>query len=127
VTRLVAAAGPGALYFAACFAAGAVMGPLRVLLLEPRIGMAAAAVVEAPLILAVAALSGRAVLRRWPAVSPLAIGVVGLALLLAAEAALAAALDRPSPFAPPRLLAEWIGLGLKLAFALMPALLARRA
>jgi len=127
VTRLFAAAAPGALYFAACFAAGAVMGPLRVLLLEPRIGMAAAVAVEAPLILAVAALSARAVLRRWPEASPLAVGVAGLMLLLAAEAALAAALDRPSPFDPPRSLAEWIGLGLKLAFALMPALLARRA
>lgn len=127
MTRLVAAAAPGALYFAACFAAGAAMGPVRVLVLEPRIGMAAAVAVEAPVILAVAALSARAVLRRWPAVSPLAVGVVGLALLLAAETALAAALDRPSPFDAPRLLAEWIGLGLKLAFALMPAALARRA
>jgi hypothetical protein len=127
MTRLAAALPPGALYFAACFAAGAVLGPLRVLLLEPRLGMAASVALEAPLMLAVAALSARAVLRRWPGVSPLAVGVVGLTLLLAAEAALAAALARPSPFDPPRLLAEWLGLGLKLAFALMPALLARRA
>ena len=127
MTRLGAALPPGALYFAACFAAGVVMGPVRVLVLEPAIGMAAAVAIEAPIILAVAALSARAVLRRWPAVSPLAVGAVGLALLLAAEAALAAALDRPSPFDPPRRLAEWIGLALKLAFALTPALLARRA
>jgi hypothetical protein len=127
VTRLVAALAPGALHFAACVAAGAVMGPVRVLLLEPRIGMAAAVAVEAPLILAVAALSARAVLRRWPAVSPLAVGMVALALLLVAETVLAAALDRPSPFDPPRGLAEWIGLALQLAFALMLALLARRA
>jgi hypothetical protein len=127
VTRVFVALAPGALYFAACFAAGAVMGPIRVLVLEPRIGMAAAVAVEAPIILAVAALAARAVLRRWPAVSPLAVGVVGLALLLLAETALAAALDRPSPFDAPRLLAEWIGLALKVAFALMPAALARRA
>jgi glucose uptake protein GlcU len=127
VTPVLAALAPGALYCAACFAAGAVMGPIRVLVLEPRIGMAAAVAVEAPLILAVAALAARAVLRRWPAVSPLAVGVVGLALLLVAETALAAALDRQSPFDAPRLLAEWIGLALKLAFALMPAALARRA
>ncbi|MCS6931806.1 MAG: hypothetical protein NZM27_06305 [Acetobacteraceae bacterium] len=39
----------------------------------------------------------------------------------------AAAPDRPSPFAAPHRPADRIGLGLKLAFALMPALLARRA
>lgn len=125
--RLSAAAAPGALYFAACFAAGAVLGPLRVLALEPRLGMAAAVALEAPVMLVVAALAARAVLRRWPVASPLAVGAVGLALLLAAEALLAAALDRPSPFDPPRWLADWIGLALKIAFALMPALVARRA
>ena len=125
--RLSAAAAPGALYFAACFAAGAVLGPLRVLALEPRLGMAAAVALEAPVMLVVAALAARAVLRRWPGASPLAVGAVGLLLLLAAESLLAAALDRPSPFAAPRWLADWIGLALKAAFALMPALVARRA
>lgn len=125
--RLAGAAAPGALYFAACFAAGAVLGPIRVLALEPRLGMAASVALEAPVMLLVSALAARAVLRRFPSASPLAVGAVGLGLLLAAEAALAAALDRPSPFDPPRWLADWIGLALKLAFALMPALVARRA
>jgi hypothetical protein len=127
VRRLAAAAAPGALYVAACFAAGAVLGPVRVLVLEPRLGRAAAVALEAPVMLLVSVLAARAVLRRWPEASPLAVGAVGLGLLLAAEAALAVALDRPSPFDPPRGLADGIGLALKIAFALMPALVARRA
>jgi len=124
---LAAATPPGAVYFAACFAAGAVLGPIRVLLLEPAVGMTAAVLLEAPLILAVAALASRAVLRRWPLASPLAVGAVGLVLLLAAEAALATMLDRPSPLDPPRGAADWAGVALKAGFALMPSVLARRA
>ncbi|MFN7635213.1 MAG: hypothetical protein ACK5PI_10955 [Acetobacteraceae bacterium] len=124
---LAAACPPGAVYFAACFAAGAMLGPIRVLLLEPGIGMVAAVMLEAPLILAVAAFTARAVLRRWPLASPLAVGAVGLVLLLAAEAALATILDRPSPLDPPRGPADWAGVALKGGFALMPAVLARRA
>lgn len=124
--RLAAAAAPGALYFAVCFAAGTVMGPIRVLALEPRLGRAAAVALEAPMMLLVSVLAARAVLRRWPEVSPLAVGAVGLGLLLVAEAALAVALDRPSPLALPRGLADGIGLALMVAFALIPACLARR-
>jgi hypothetical protein len=127
VTRPGAALRPGALYFAACFCAGAVLGPIRVLVVEPAIGPAAAVLVEAPLILGVAVLAARAVLRGAPGASPLAVGLVALVLLVAAETVLAMALDRPRPLDPPRDAAAWIGLALKACFALVPALVARRA
>ncbi|MFQ3622531.1 MAG: hypothetical protein SNJ73_03200 [Acetobacteraceae bacterium] len=123
---MLAALRPGAVHFAACFAAGALLGPPRVLLLEPAIGAAASVAVEAPLILAVAYLSARWVRGRHPDTSPVAIGAVALALLVLAETALAAALGRPSPLALPAGAADWIGLALKGGFALIPCLIGRR-
>jgi hypothetical protein len=47
------------LYFAAVFGAGFVLGPIRVLLLEPRVGPVAAVLCEAPLLLAAMVLAAR--------------------------------------------------------------------
>ncbi|MDW8445082.1 MAG: hypothetical protein RML45_13025 [Acetobacteraceae bacterium] len=118
------AARAGLLSCAFCFAAGAIRGPIRVSALEPSLGRTAAVAIEPPIMLAVMVLAARALLHRNRRADPLAIGPIGLALLLAAETILAALLARPSPFAPPREGAGWIGLALKLAFAATPKLVA---
>ena len=79
----------GALYFALVFAAGFVLGPIRVLWAEPRFGPRVAELMEAPLMLVVIVVAARAVLRRLavpPAPGP-RLGMAGaaLALLLGAE------------------------------------------
>lgn len=71
------------------FAAGTILGPVRELVLAPRIGRDAALLVEAPLMLAVIVLAARFVVRRL-AVPPatgqrLRMGLSALALLLATE------------------------------------------
>lgn len=58
--HIVAAA---ALYFAAVFAVGVVLGPLRVLWLEPLVGPTIAVLCESPLLLIVMAIAGRYVPR----------------------------------------------------------------
>lgn len=122
--RVPRSARAGLLYFAFCFATGAILGPIRVTAFEPSIGATAAVAIEAPLMLAAMVLAARAVLARHRRADPFAVGLIGLALLLAAETILAALLARSSPFAPPRDGADWIGLGLKLAFAATPRLVA---
>jgi hypothetical protein len=47
-----AAAAAAVLYFLAAFGAGFLLGPIRVLVLEPRLGAFAAVLIEAPLLLA---------------------------------------------------------------------------
>lgn len=89
MTRALAA---GALYFAAVFAAGFVLGTLRVLVLEPLMGGPAAVALELPAMLALSwVLAGWIAARcRVPAAprARLAMGGAALALLLVAEAAL---------------------------------------
>ncbi|HJS75344.1 MAG TPA: hypothetical protein VJ921_13725, partial [Vicinamibacteria bacterium] len=79
----------GLLYFALVFAAGFALGPVRVLWAVPRFGERTAELMEAPLMLAVVALTGRWIARRFeePKTSArlLAVGLVALAMLLAAE------------------------------------------
>jgi hypothetical protein len=81
----------GALYFALVFAAGFVLGPIRVLWAEPRFGPRVAELMEAPIMLVVIVLAARAVLRRLAVPSApgprLGMGGVALALLLGAELA----------------------------------------
>ena len=78
----------GALYFALAFGAGWVLGPIRELVVIPRFGRTVGHLVEAPLMLIVIGLAARWVVRRF-AISGLgartAMGLVALALLLAAE------------------------------------------
>ncbi len=81
----------GALYFAVVFAAGSVLGTIRVLWLVRIVGMRAAELTEAPIMLIVTIVAARwvsrrvAVSARWP--HRLAVGAVTLALMLAAELA----------------------------------------
>ena len=79
----------GILYFALVFGAGFALGPIRVLWLVPRVGDRAAELIEAPIMLAVIVLAARAITRRLAvsaaASARLAMGLTGLALMLAAE------------------------------------------
>ncbi len=96
-TARIAAA--GAAYFALAFAAGFALGTIRVLAVVPRIGERAAELVEAPLMLAVVVAAARFVVRRFvpgaPAAARLAVGLLGVALLLAVEFTVVLGAARP--------------------------------
>jgi hypothetical protein len=79
----------GALYFALVFGAGFVLGPIRLIRLVRRVGERMAELIESPIMLVVVILAARWIVRRssLPAtrLARLGVGVVALALLLAAE------------------------------------------
>ncbi|MBI1187636.1 MAG: hypothetical protein GC206_09975 [Alphaproteobacteria bacterium] len=84
----------GGLYFAAAFAIGFALAPVRVLVLAPRIGEAWATAAESAVLLAALWFAARWIVRRFAlnsAGARLAMGAIGLLLLLAAEIALGAA------------------------------------
>ncbi|WP_137178731.1 hypothetical protein [Roseomonas sp. AR75] len=128
---MAGAAAAGALYFAVLFGLGFLLGPFRILVLEPRIGAVGAILVEA-----VPMLGAMIVVAPWAArmldVPPtpaarLTMGIVALLLLVAAESALDALLGGRAFWAQRvRTPDGRIGLTLMAAFALMP-LVRRRA
>lgn len=75
----------GLKYFGLVFAAGFVLGTVRTLWLEPRIGPSGAELAEQPLMLVVIFLAARRVTRGSELGGRAVIGVVALALLLVAE------------------------------------------
>jgi hypothetical protein len=79
----------GALYFAIVFGAGFLLGPIRILWLEPRVGTRWAELTEAPIMLVVMLLATRWIVRRFRVPRTpsgrLGMGFVALALLLGAE------------------------------------------
>lgn len=79
----------GTLYFALVFGAGAVLGSLRVFWAAPRFGARPAELMEAPIMLLVIVLAAQWIVRRVARTSNplarLAIGLIGLVLLLCAE------------------------------------------
>ena len=115
-------------YWAVVFAAGFILGTLRVLALAPRLGEVAAVTLEIPLMLAVSWVASRGVCRRFAVPARLTprilMGGVAFALLIIAEAAL-------SVYAFGRTAGEWAGflgtpaglLGLagQVGFAMIPA------
>ena len=117
------------LYFAIVLGTGFVLGMFRVPILVPRIGERWAELAEMPIMAAVLFLSAGYVLRRYPEIrSPhrsLAVGVLALALSVAAELGLAVVLQNQT-------LAEFIKsrdnvsgsvyIALLLLFAVMPRL-----
>lgn len=124
-TRILRA---GLACWAMVFAAGFVLGTLRVLLVVPAIGELAAVLLELPLMLVIGWFAARAVTRRWRigrAGEALACGMIAFAVLMATEALLAIALFD-------RTLAAWLadmgrapgalGLAGQVAFAFMPLL-----
>jgi hypothetical protein len=122
---MIAAA--GAAWFGVMFALGFLLGPIRILVLEPRFGLTGAVLIEAvPMLLAMALLAPR--VARWlrvpgSASARLGMGAIGLVLLVLAETGLGAALGRGGA-------ARWLErpftadgqvyLALLAAFALMP-------
>jgi hypothetical protein len=123
----------GLLYFVLVFAAGFLLGTVRVLWLVPRFGERAAELMEAPIMLVVTIFAAQWVVRRLavpPAPSKrLAVGMIALALLLVTEFTLVLSLRGLS-------IAEYVAtrdpvsgtvyLAMLLLFATMPLIVARR-
>lgn len=123
----------GLAYFALVFAAGFVLGAIRVPFLVPRLGVRTAELIEMPLMLVVVVLAARFIVRRFslPAIASVRLGAgfLGLALLLAAELLLALALQDQSPgqaIASRDPVSGSVYLGMLVLFALMPLLVARK-
>ncbi len=76
LSRLMPAA---ALYAAAILLLGTLLGTLRVLVLQPRVGAVAAVLIELPVILAASWVMAGTVLRRWPALPSRSARVTGWA------------------------------------------------
>lgn len=124
----------GNAYCALVFAAGFLLGTLRVLLLEPVVGTGLAILIELPLMLVVAWVACRWALARWqvpPATADrLVMGLGAFALLMAAELATGmvlmgrtAAQQREAMLTP----ANWPGLAAQLAYAALPLVQRRRS
>lgn len=117
-----------AVYWAAVFLIGFVLGTLRVMFVAPQVGETAAVLLEMPLMLTASWVVARGIVRRarTTALSEvLAIGALAFALLLSSELVLAVTLfDRTygqwlaALFVMPGVL----GLAGQLIFAAMPAL-----
>ncbi len=79
----------GLCYFALTFGTGFLLGPLRILVLVPRIGARAAELAELPVMIVVMWLAARWTIRRFhvplTTAPRLAMGILAFALLLAAE------------------------------------------
>jgi hypothetical protein len=79
----------GLCYFALTFGAGFLLGPLRILVLAPRVGARVAELAELPVMVAVTWLAARWTVRRFRVPSlnraRLVMGALAFALLLAAE------------------------------------------
>ena len=125
------AARAGVLYGGLAFAAGAVLGPLRELLLAPRIGGLAAALVEAAAMAGLLWLAARRAVAGIEALRARAVvATLGLVVVLALEALLALAFDASGLAAAraPRGLAEQgIGVALLAWLFALPFLVRRRA
>jgi hypothetical protein len=96
---MIAGLKAGVAYFAIVFAAGFVLGALRILVVAPAIGTTAALLIELPVMLAVSWIICRGLAARFSVSNDwtvrLAMGAVAFALLMAAELALGfAAFDR---------------------------------
>jgi hypothetical protein len=116
-------------YALIAFAAGFALAPLRILVLEPRIGPVAAVLTEAPVMLVVSYLAARWVLRRLsPRLSPVqraTLGGLAFLVLQAAELSLAllmggAAADYAAKLSTT---AGLLGLAAQLIFGAIPLLM----
>jgi hypothetical protein len=130
VTRVVTRA--ALLYFALTFGTGFVLGPLRIVLLEPRVGARAAELLELPVMLGVTFLAAHWVARRLgvpAATGPrLGMGFGAATLLLVVEFALVLplrGLTLAQYFATRDPVAGTAYYASVLLLALMPLLLAR--
>ena len=81
------------LYFLTVFGAGFLLGPIRIFLLVPKIGIRAAELIEMPIMLTAIYFAARHTNEKFP-LSPnsrLAAGLIALTLMLSAELAVATA------------------------------------
>ncbi|MGL6074214.1 MAG: hypothetical protein ACRC8S_08635 [Fimbriiglobus sp.] len=76
-------------YFSLVFGIGFLLGPIRVLILEPQVGGRIAELIEAPLMLTAILLAGRWISRRWcgglETFPRLAVGSITSGLVLTAD------------------------------------------
>ena len=124
----------GMTYFSLVFAAGFVLGSIRVPFLVPRLGERAAELIEMPFMFAVVLVSARFIIKRFNlpanALPRLGAGLLALGLLVAAEVIIAVAIQN-------RTLGEYLAsrdpvsgivyLLMLVLFAAMPFLLGRVA
>ena len=120
----------GASYFALVFGTGFVLGAIRVPFLVPRLGERVAELIEMPFMLTAIVLAARYIVRRFALSSSiregLSVGLLGLALLLSAEALFVVVLQGKS-------LAQYVAsrdpvsgsvfLAMLALFALMPSII----
>ena len=121
----------GALYFLLVFATGFALGTIRVLWLEPRLGVMVAELLEMPFMLVAIILAARWVVARFavPLNRRIPMGLVALGLLIVAEATLVLGLRGLT-------LADYLAtrdpvsgsvyLAMLVVFTLMPAWVSRR-
>ena len=126
---MIPAAGAGFVYFVIVFAAGFVLGTLRILMVTPILGEAAAVLIELPIMLAISWFACAWLVRSYsvmPNVRDRALmGTVALVLLMTAELALSGLGFGRSPVAFALSLISLpglLGLGGQLAFATFPLL-----
>jgi hypothetical protein len=122
----------GAIYFAAVFAAGFVLGVLRTLFVAPALGPMRAVMVELPLILTLSWVVSARILQRLPlqGTEAMIMGASAFALLMVAEAGVSTGLGGRSLAQHLALYDEaphLLGLAGQVAFACIPALRARRS
>lgn len=126
--------GFAAVYFVTTFACGALLGPIRVMVIEPRMGPTLAVLCEAPLMLGASYLIAGWVLRKLArsccgfrnlsTADGLVMGGLALVMLIGAECTLAVTVRGQSVAQCGSRLVEGPGLvaaGLFLGFALMPS------
>lgn len=120
----------GTLYFATCFVIGAMLGPVRELLLTPRLGYDRALAIEMIIMLLVSAAAARNAVRLLGGMMSMgdrmAVGAVASGLLVLAEDGLARLLSDQSIFsiwASQSDAAKVMTAMLMLLFAAMPALI----
>ena len=122
----------GVAYFGLVFAAGFVLGTVRVPFIVPRLGERVAELLEMPLMLIVVIVAARFVVRRFALAPSLGVrvraGALALALLIAAEILLVAVLQGRSVgayIASRDPVSGAVYLFMLLLYALMPAILFR--
>jgi hypothetical protein len=124
---------PAGVYFALVFGAGFLLGPVRVLALEPRVGKRAAEGIEAPVLLLAITLAGRWVARRrcegFSSAARLGVGLTAAAGVLTADAAVGVGLRGmtvAAVFTERDVVSAAIYYGLIAVFAITPWLWGRR-
>jgi hypothetical protein len=123
----------GIIYFALVFAAGFLLGPIRIFWVVPRVGTRIAELMEAPIMLAVTIMAASWIVRRFAVpfkvASRLGMGCIAFVLLLTVEFTLVLwfrALTIGEYFASRDPVSGTVYYVMLILFAIMPLLVARR-